>query len=298
MAITVVLRKEKNEKGWTMWRAYQEGNGDEPERYLAESKTKSKALKLGIEMVGMKVLDMVGWPPGKVANLNVAHNEARNIAVLRTGLHELYREVKALEEELEYEVESRHEFNVNGQYAMLAMKFDWFSVSLVNLVEGISVLNTLAHEDPGDYVTVASTAEGWKKITQNAQSYLRSVREVHEVLDWRNKVAAHRSGTRAPPSDTPDSMETRLISLMGAQVSVKNGRYVAPCVIPVTETAQSAKVLREWSLTQIWEKLAGGRYPWLNDSNAFAELNAIQLNPGTRIHSFQLVSGKEALPYV
>lgn len=292
--IELTWAKEKNEMGWTMWVVRQKG-GNGPER-IAEAKTKSKALRIAMERLGFSILDEKGWPPGKIAYFETAHNVVRNVAVLRTGLHALYKEVKKLEQDLKNQAELKQGLDVNGPYAMMAMKFDWFSVSMLNLVEGVSVLNTLAHEETGDYVTVASQEEGMEKIICQARAYVKSVEEIEALRQWRNKIAAHRSGVSRPPEGQLDSMGTRLISLMGAQVIVKNGRYVAPGAMPAgVDPGSTAPELKEWSLTKTWEDIRAERYKWLENERFFESVNSLQFGRGARIHSLEVVSGEEAI---
>ncbi|MCY4004865.1 MAG: hypothetical protein OXF33_14310 [Rhodospirillales bacterium] len=112
-------------------------------------------------------------------------------------------------------------------------------------------------------------------------------------------MAAHRSGILPPPGGADDPMATRLISLMGAQVMARNGRYVAPAVKPgVPEPDPSASELQEWSLTETWESLARQRYQWLNDGSFFEDVSALRLGEGRLLRSFELVSGDAAVAAV
>ena len=254
----------------------------------------SEALESAVRKLGCRVLDKSDWPPGKVANFESCSDFVRNVAVLRTALCSLYEEVKALESKLPTGAHSNQDFDVNGTYALLAVKFDWFSVSMLNLMEGISLLDTLARE--GSYSELTSSPQGAKRIQKLAREYTKSVPEARALRLWRDKVAAHRSGIHPPPARIePDSAPTRRVSMMGAQVGAKNRRYVAPSFTPVDSGTGSANHgLLEWSLTETWESLEKERYEWLNNGSFFREVNGISLGEGRSLQSISLISGNES----
>ena len=206
--------------------------------------------------------------------------------------------MKDREAELPEGTHDRQSFDVNGEYAMLAVKFDWFSISMLNLMEGVSLLDTLAqNEAEGDYVELASKSGGMNIIRSSARTYTDSIPEAGPLRLWRDKVAAHRSGILPPPPKRPgDSMATRLISLMGAQVMARNGRYVAPALKPgVVEPDPSASELQQLSLTETWESLASQRYQWLDDGSFFEDISSMRLGEGRHLRSFELASGEAAV---
>ena len=181
--------------GRSDWIIY-EDSGTGPKQ-IARGGNLSDALEKAMEELGFTIMDRVDWPPGKIADFASCGNLARNVAVLRTGLHSLYEEVKCLEAELTPGAHNSQNFDVNGELAMLAVKFDWFSVSMLNLMEGVSLLDTLAHEG-GDYVELASRDEGMHLIQSKAREYTKSIPEAGPLRQWRDKVAAHRAGIRPP----------------------------------------------------------------------------------------------------
>ena len=262
---------------------------------IAEGATRGEALEKVMGKLGFTIMDRADWPPGKIAHFPTCGDLVRNVAVLRTGLHSLYEEVGRLEANLPQGIHNDQGFDVNGHYAMLSVKFDWFSISMLNLMEGVSLLDTLAHEE-GGYVELAARREGMKLIQSRAQEYTKSISEAGPLRQWRNKVAAHRSGISPPPGGADDSMTTRLISLMGAQVMARNGRYVAPAVKPGSVGPDpAASGLQEWSLTKTWESLASRRYEWLNDGSFFKNVSSLIVGGGTRVHSFSMTSGNKAV---
>ena len=205
------------------------------------------------------------------------HNFVRNVAMLRTGLCALYKEVKRCETKLRG-VYGGTSFSVSGDDAMVTVMFDWFSVSMLNLMDGVSLLDTLACEKM-DYVTIASTDEGMKRIKERARQYSTSICEAGPLSQWRNKVAAHRSGIHPPPQGA-DPMETKVVSMIGVGVAVKSERYVAGHTRlsgAGVDSSPDSSALTEWSLTDIWEALLGRRYPWLNDPNFFDSVDNLQL---------------------
>ncbi len=262
---------------------------------IAKARTREEALEAALSKLGFVVLDKADWPPGKIAHFKNSSNFVRNVAVLRTGLHSLYQEVRNLECKLPSDPNSCHDFDVNSIYAHLAVKFDWFSVSMLNLMEGVSLLDTLARE--GNYEDFAFCKDGMEKIKSRAREYTKSIPEAKPLRAWRNKVASHRSGIHPPPGGkATDSLSTKIISLWGAQVKEQNGRYVAPGPILVGGEEQSAEPeLIEWSLTKTWESLASKRYDWLNENNFFDAVNALSSGGGVQIHSFSVASGDDII---
>ncbi len=287
-ALDFSYEKAMLEDGTTGWRVcVDEGSGP---CLAATGATLADALERAYASYGIRVLDKTGFPPGKISRFPKDANLVRNVAVLRTGLYSLYCEVKDLEWKLPRRAHSAQEFDVNGIYAQLAVKFDWFSVSMLNLMEGVSLLNTLA--TIGDYHKLASTPRGMKVIQRQAREYTKSIPEAKPLRLWRNKVAAHRSGIAPPPKrGSGDSMTTKLISLAGIQVGAKNGRYVAPGMIP-SESGQAVDTLGvvEWSLTETWENLARARYQWLDDGSFFDEVSSWNIGPGRQLHGMDLRS--------
>lgn len=204
-------------------------------RCVAKGKTKSEALQVALLKFEIKILDKCDFPPGKIASLagnNPNRNLIRNIAVLRTQLHSLYEEVKRLETSFPPGPHSAQDFGVSGTLALLAGKFDWFSVGMLNLMEGISLIDTLMYEtDP--YSVLAECSEWMQSLRKRAREYTASIPEATALRVWRDKVAAHRSGIVPPPGGkSTDSVTAKLISLSGATVMAKNGRYVAPAAMP------------------------------------------------------------------
>ena len=252
-------------------------------------------MEKAVESLGFTIMDHAGGPPGQIAHFPSCGNLVRNVAVLRAGLCSLYEEVKRLEADLPQGIHHSQDFDVNGKYAMLAVKFDWFSVSMLNLMEGISLLDTVTHEGR-NYVELVGRNGGMKLIRLRARTYTESIPEARPLRQWRNKVAAHRSGIVQPPRGKGDSMVTRLISLMGAQVMAKNGRFVAPAAKPGgVGPDPSSSELPEWSLTETWESLARGRYEWLNDGDFFEGVSLVQLGGGSGVRAIEAVSGAQAV---
>ena len=213
------------EDGSTEWRVYVDEGGNR--RFVAKGTTHAEALERALMNLEFRVLDRADFPPGKIASFSKDGNWARNVAVLRTALHSLYEEIKALEEKLPQEPHSIQDCSVNGISALLAVKFDWFSISMLNLMEGVSLLDTLAHV--ADYSELASTLKGMKVIRDRAREYTETIAEAAPLRLWRDKVAAHRSGIVPPPRGrADDAITTKLISLMGIQVGLRTGGMWPP----------------------------------------------------------------------
>ncbi len=246
------------------------------------------ALMSALESVGYRVMDHANFPPGKIADFKSDKDFARDVAGLRTGLSSIYEKVKDFETKLRDKPYSKADLAVNGDYAMLAAMFDWFSVSMLNLMEGVSFLDQLATK--GSYSSLVSNKKGRESVSTTARKYADSIYFAEPLRRWRNKVAAHRSGIH--PRGNSESIETMLMSLMGSQVTAENRRFVAGALkrfdfgyqqpTAKAKTAKAEKLIK-WSLTTTWESLASNRYRWLNDGTFFEELNkdvmAIEITP-------------------
>ena len=169
-------KQTKSGEGRTEWIVYADTAAGREQ--IAQAGTKAEALEQAMEKLGFTIMDRADWPPGKIAHFPSCANRVRNVAVLRTGLQSLYDEVKDREADLPGGTHDGQSFDVNGEYAMLAVKFDWFSVSMLNLMEGVSLLDTLAQDEAeGDYVKLASRNDGMKLIRSNAMAYTNSIPE-------------------------------------------------------------------------------------------------------------------------
>lgn len=182
---------------------------------------------------------------------------------------------------------SGQDFDINGVYPLLAVKLEWFSVSMLILMESVSLLDTLAQA--GNNVELARREHGMNLIGERARGCTESIPEARALRLWRDKVAAYRSGNVTPPRGADDSLTTRLVSLPGEQVMTKNGRYVAPAVIPI-EGGESPSVhdLEEWSLTETWERLERNRYRWLDNGSFLDPVRSHQLGPSASVGSLSL----------
>ena len=81
---------------------------------MAKGMTLAEALEGAFTTFDFRVLDKMDFPPGKIAHFAKDANLVRNVAVLRTGLHSLYAEIKNLESGLPRGPHSVHDFDVNG----------------------------------------------------------------------------------------------------------------------------------------------------------------------------------------
>ena len=237
-------------------------------------------------------LDSISFPSVDISDLasdpRVA-NPARNIAVLRTSLRFLYEAVKSREDDLPPGPHSIQDFDVNTDMALVAGFFDWFSVGMLNLMGGVSLLDTLVREQEA-YTTLCARPSWMKRVREQVSQYTDSIPEAKPLRLWRNKVAAHRSGIMPPPGGREDSVTTKLVSLIGATVMAQNGRYVAPGMTPGGSWNSSNDQLPEWSLTQTWELLREDRYTWLDDDELFVELG-YTLGGTTKVYRMEVRSG-------
>lgn len=237
-------------------------------------------------------LDSIRFPAIEISDLTAnpeIANPARNVAVLRTSLSFLYEEVKNRENDLPPGPHSIQDFDVNADMALLAGFFDWFSVGMLNLMEGVSLLAALTDEHEA-YTTLCARPSWMKRIRKQAREYTASIPAAKPLRLWRNKVAAHRSGIMPPSHGRKDSVTTKLVSLTGATVMAQNGLYVAPAMTPVGDWDSSNDQLPAWSLTETWESLREDRYRWLEDDDSF-EAVGYTLDGGTKVHGIEIRSG-------
>lgn len=190
-------------------------------------------------------LDSICFPCADISDLTKdprVANPARNVAVLRTSLRFLYKEVKARENDLPRGPHSIQDFNVNADMALVAGFFDWFSVGMTISWRACRCWPS-SHVNKRPTPTLCAEASWMKRIRKKVRQYTKSIPEEEPLRRWRNKVAAHRSGIMPPPGRRQDSVTTKLVSLVGATVMAQNGRYVAPAVTPIGKRGSSGDQL-------------------------------------------------------
>ena len=85
---------------------------------------------------------------------------------------------------------------ITDEILMLGCVFDWFAISLVSYMSTIKLMQML--EDNQWDLSHLQDRSNQEKLREARSSYVENV--APEVLDWRNKIAAHRVATD-PRSD-------------------------------------------------------------------------------------------------
>ena len=194
-------------------------------------------------------------------------NGARAVQVLSGGLMGLYVMVKKQEEALP--AAARGAF-VSGDFALTpascvrACTFDWYAISVVNLVSLVSLYATLERHR-WSYFDVVNSEANQTVVKSERTAYMKKIPELDRVITWRNKAGAHRAGTHPIGGDTGTTM---YVSLLGI-VAVEAGRYTVGSLAMEwfdgktgQEIAGDLK-LPKWSLTENFEHLRDRHFTFL-----------------------------------
>ncbi len=134
---------------------------------------------------------------------------------------------------------------------LLGCIFDWFSISLVSYMRTIQLMHVME-------------ANGWgldDLKLKPAQRELRNACDVYikriapDVLEWRNKIAAHRAATD-PRSDSLALLTYSTFPTVGYE-----SPYYVVGHLRLNLGDGSSAALPQWSLTQKHEELASRYWP-------------------------------------
>ena len=132
---------------------------------------------------------------------------------------------------------------------MLGCIFDWFAISLVSYMSTIKLTQLL--EDNDWALSHLQEKTNQEKLREVRSSYIGSV--ASDVMDWRNKIAAHRVAT----DPRADSLSTLTYSTLPT-VAYRSPYYrVGDFKITIRDGGTSD--FQPWSLTERYEQL-GQRY--------------------------------------
>lgn len=122
------------------------------------------------------------------------HNNLNVLRSLHTGMFHLAtftrrRELEALEKHGKDKVLYRGE--LTDETLLLGCIFDWFAISLVSYMSTIKLMQLL--EDNKWELSHLREKTNREKLSEARNSYIESI--APDVLEWRNKIAAHRVAT-------------------------------------------------------------------------------------------------------
>ena len=148
----------------------------------------------------MLTLDAVA---GIMVDSNDYFNECRTLQMLSTGLMGLAENLKRREVAWEQQTAGKVKLHVygldidgtKGNLDLIACFFHWFGVSVCNFVRLVGFIRGLSTSD----FTRADLADParFRDVNAAVDAYVGSVRELSDVLVWRNKVG--RISQSLPP---------------------------------------------------------------------------------------------------
>lgn len=185
--------------------------------------------------------------------LNIIYDSAKSnlknlhaLSYIPDGLYFLAKNIRD-EEIKKFQTNEAFSF-LTRESILVANIFSWFSISLVNYLRLVALVDLCNNK-------------GWASsdIKENRQStkdacgeYVKSV--VPEILLWRNKIGAHFAITD-PWYD--DNIATLEFSVMNSIIFSKP--YYKIGIVWGTQSTKSD--IPQWSLTEIFEKLAPRFWP-------------------------------------
>jgi hypothetical protein len=154
--------------------------------------------------------------------------------------------------------------DVNGptrDIDMVACFFHWFGVSLCNYARLVGFIRGL---QKGEFTRADLSDETKTKdrvIKKSIDAYVQKIPELEPVLIWRNKVLAHFAITDPLKGDNIATLDMSVVFPVS---------YVAPHYVAgwfqMTQSNSSgthASELPEWSVTEVYEKIAPRFWPGL-----------------------------------
>ena len=182
------------------------------------------------------------------------HNNLNVLRSLHIGMFHLaqfarHREVETLEK---YGKDKTIFFSDFGSdlELLLGCVFDWFAISLVSYMRTIQLMRLMEANNWGLEDLRREPAK--RKLRNACSAYINKV--APDVLQWRNKIAAHRAAT----DPRSDSLALLTYSTFPT-VSYHSPYYVVGGL--TFFIGGSTATLDEWSLTEKYEQLAPRYWP-------------------------------------
>ena len=185
----------------------------------------------------------------------VHHNNLSVLRSLEIGMLHLAgfvrrREVEVLERFGRDKVRGFVDFG-NNLELMLSCVFDWFSISLVSYMRTIQLMHLM--ETNGWGLKDLKQRPAQRKLRDVCNVYIRKI--APDVLEWRNKIGAHRVATD-PRSDSLALLTYSTFPSVGYQ-----SPYYRVGLLNLTLGDSSTAALPNWSLTQKYEELVPRYWP-------------------------------------
>lgn len=135
---------------------------------------------------------------------------------------------------------------------ILPCLFHWYGVSLCNYARLVGFVYGVA---TGAVPKVPETDSDRKKIKKWCDECVKKVKEMSEVVRWRNKIAAHFAVTDPHREDNVATLDMSVISPVG----YFGGRYRVGAMTMVktgSDGTTQTSGLPPWSVTEVTEKLS------------------------------------------
>jgi len=158
---------------------------------------------------------------------------------LRGGISMIARNIRACENDLKLQ-----------DTTPMSVMFHWFSISAVNLLRLIGLVEIMNRES----WTSSDILNHSKEIRAHCKNYVESI--IPEVLEYRNKVAAHFSITDPRPEDNVASLEFSIMP----QVSWMKGQGILVGHSQWGTKGEKSEI-PQWCLTEEFEKIALRCFP-------------------------------------
>ena len=183
------------------------------------------------------------------------HNSLNTLDSLSTGLLYLaetvrVEEMKALEKSDKSTFKFFTDFG-NDLEILLSCFFDWFSINLVSYMRMVQLMQMM--ETHAWSMQDLKQKAIQKQLRESYDSYINRV--APEVLQWHNKIAAHRSATD-PRSDNLSTIIYSTFPTIGYQTP-----YYGVGNLRLVMSEEGAADFQPWSLTEKYEQLIPRYWP-------------------------------------
>ena len=204
---------------------------------------------MGNEEVVIDYIDNVAVSPEN------HHNSLNTLNALGIGLFHLAQtvrtqEVKALEKSNKNEFKLFTDFGSDLEL-LLSCFFDWFSISLVSYMRMVRLMQMMEAHDWSMQDLKQKAIQ--KRLRKSYDSYINEI--APDVLQWRNKIAAHRSATD-PRSDNLSTIVYSTFPPVGYQTP-----YYGVGHLRLVMSGEGTADVQSWSLTEKYEELIPRYWP-------------------------------------